>query len=323
VRPVRRLVALAVAFGLLGFGPAAAADSYPSRPVRWIVPYPAGGTTDILARIMGQFLSDRFGQPVVIENRPGGGTNIAAQAVINSPPDGYTLLLAATTNAVNATLYEALPFNFMRDIAPVAGFTTLPLVIVATPSFAPRTIPEFIAYAKANPGKVNMASFGTATISHLAIELLKLSSGLDLVHVPYRGGAPMVTDLLGGLIQVGVDALPNSLPHIERGALNALAVTTGQRSPRLPNVPSVAETVAGYDVGGWLGVGVPAGTPPEAIARLADGIRAGLADPGVKARMAELGATAMPMGPAEFGAFVAAETGKWAKVIKAANIKVQ
>jgi tripartite-type tricarboxylate transporter receptor subunit TctC len=321
---VPRLIALALAcVALVGVEQAAAADAYPTRPIRWVVPYPAGGTTDILSRIMAQFLTERLGQPVVIENKPGGGTNIAAQAVISSPPDGYTMLLAATTNMVNASLYKSLPFNFLRDIAPVAGFTTLPLVIIASPSLPAKTIPEFIAYAKANPGKINVGSFGTATISHLALELLKLSAGIDVVHVPYRGGAPLVTDIFSGLVQTGIDALPNSLPHIERGSLRALAVTTAKRSQRLPDVPSVAESIPGYDVGGQLGIGVPTGTPRDVIERLNREIGAGLADPGVKARLTELGATATPMTAAEFGAYLVAGTEKWAKVIKAAGLTPQ
>ena len=318
-----------LAYGLacLVFVLASAIDAraldYPTRSIRWVVPYPAGGTTDILARIMAQYLSERLGQSVVIENKPGGGTNIAAQAVINSPPDGYTLLLVVTSNAVNASLYRSLPFNFIRDIAPVAGFTTQPLVIITKPSLPFKTIPEFVAHAKAHPGKVNMASFGAATISHLAIELLKLSAGINVVHVPYRGGAPMVTDILGGLIETGVDALPNSLPHIERGTLRALAVTTAQRSERVPNVPAVGESVPDYDVSGWLGIGVPAGTPNEIVERLNREIKAGLADPAIKAKFANLGATATSMAAAEFGAHFTAETEKWAKVIKAAGIKPQ
>ena len=230
MRGFRRLVALWLAcFALAGIGSAGAAD-YPSRPVRWIIPYPAGGTTDVLARIMADFMSQRLGQPVVIENKPGAANNIATQAVISAPPDGYTMLQTATTNAINASFYEKLSFNFLRDIAPVGGFVTLPFVLIATPSFPAKTMPELIAYAKANPGKVNMGSFGTGTISHLAIELLKISAGIDLVHVPYRGGAPLVTDMFSGLVQTGIDALPNSLQHIQRGALRALAVTTSKRS---------------------------------------------------------------------------------------------
>ena len=224
-----RFIALGLACCLLAAPRAAtAADPYPTRPIRWVVPFPAGGATDVLSRIMAQYLTDRLGQPVVIENRPGAATNIGTQAVINSPPDGHTMLLVVTSNTVNATFYQSLPFDFLRDIAPVGGFTAQPLVIVASPSLPMRTMPELIAEAKANPGKVNMGSFGTGTVSHLAIELLKLSAGINLTHVPYRGGAPMVIDIFGGAVPLGVDALPNSLPHIERGSLRALAVLSGE-----------------------------------------------------------------------------------------------
>ena len=289
-----RLIALSLACGLLTAP--SAADPYPTRPVRWVVPFPPGGATDVLARIMAQYLTERLGQPVVIENRPGAATNIGTQAVINSPPDGHTLLLVVTSNTVNATFYQSLPFNFLRDIAPVGGFTAQPLVIVASPSLPMRTMPELIAQAKANPGKVNMASFGTGTVSHLAIELLKLSAGINLTHVPYRGGAPMVTDILGGAVPLGIDALPNSLPHIERGSLRALAVLSAQRSPRMPDVPTVGETVPGYEVSGIIGLGVPSGTPRAIIERLNRELNAGLADPAIKARLAELGAVGVPIG---------------------------
>jgi tripartite-type tricarboxylate transporter receptor subunit TctC len=299
----------------------ARAQSYPTRPVRWIVPFPAGGATDLVARIMSQWLTDRLGQPVIVENKPGAGTNLAVQAVVNSPPDGYTLLFAAATNAINASLYETLPFNFLRDITPVGGLATLPLVMDLNPSVPAKTIAEFIAYAKANPGKINMASFGTGTISHLAGELLKAMTGINTIHVPYRGGAPMVTDLLGGQVQVGFDALPSSLPHIRSGALRALGVTTATRSHSLPDVPTVGETISGYEVNGWIGVGAPAGTPPEVIERLNREINAGLLNPGIKARLAEVGTTPMAITAAEFGELVAADTEKWAKVIKFGGIK--
>jgi tripartite-type tricarboxylate transporter receptor subunit TctC len=302
---------------------AAWAQVYPTRPIRWVVPFPPGGATDTLTRFMAQYLTERLGQPVVIENRPGAATNIGAQAVINSPPDGYTLLLVVSSATVNATLYRSLPFNFLRDIAPVGGFASLPFVIVANPSLTYKTIPALIAYAKANPGKVNFGSFGTGTISHLAIELLKLSAGIDVVHVPYRGGAPLVTDILGGAVALGVDALPNSLPHIERGALAALAVTDGKRSRRLPAVPTVGEAVVGYEVSGIIGLGVPAATPRDIVERLNRELNAGLADPAVKARLMELGAEPEPTTPAQFGAHLAAETEKWAKVIRAADIKAE
>ena len=318
-----RLIALWLAcFVLAGIGAAGAAD-YPSRPIRWIIPYPAGGTTDVLARIMADFMSQRLGQPVVIENKPGAANNIATQAVISAPPDGHTILLTATTNAINASFYEKLSFNFLRDIKPVGGFVTLPFVLIATPSFPAKTMPEFIAYAKANPGKVNMGSFGTGTISHLAIELLKLSAGINLVHVPYRGGAPLVTDMFGGLVQTGIDALPNSLQHIQRGALRALAVTTSKRSDSLPGVPTIGETVPGYAVDGWVGIGVPSGTPAEIIAVLNSALNAGLADPATQKRLAALGATPIPFTPNDFGAYMTAETEKWGKVVRSAGVKAQ
>ena len=319
-----RLIALSLACCLPAAPRAAiAADPYPTRPIRWIVPFPAGGATDVLSRIMAQYLTDRLGQPVVIENRPGAATNIGTQAVIASPPDGHTMLLVVTSNTVNATFYQSLPFNFLRDIAPVGGFTAQPLVIVASPSLPMRTMPELIAEAKANPGKVNMGSFGTGTVSHLAIELLKLSAGINLTHVPYRGGAPMVIDIFGGAVPLGVDALPNSLPHIERGSLRALAVLSGKRSPRMPDVPTVGESVPGYEVSGIIGLGVPNGTPREIIERLNRELNAGLADPVVRARLAELGAEGVPMTPTQFGEYLANETAKWAKVIKAAGLKAE
>ena len=317
-----RLIALSLAcLVILASGAAPAAEAYPSRPIRWVVPFPPGGATDVLTRLMAQYLSDRLGQPVVIENRPGAATNIAAQAVINSPPDGYTILLVVTSSTVNPSLYTSLPFNFLRDIAPVGGFTAQPLVVVESPALPYKTIPELIAYAKANPGKVNMGSFGTGTVSHLSIELLKQLAGINLMHVPYRGGAPMVTDILGGAIPVGVDALPNSLPHMERGTLRALAITDAKRSRRIPDVPTMGEAVPGYAIGGTIGLGVPAATPREIIERLNRDLNAGLADPAIKARLFELGADPAPTTPAEFGAYLAAQTEKWAKLIKAAGIK--
>jgi tripartite-type tricarboxylate transporter receptor subunit TctC len=318
--PRRRFLHLAGAIAALpAVSRVATAQAYPTRPVRWIVPYPPGGATDLVARLMGRWLSDRLGQPVVIENRPGGGTNLGVQAVVNSPPDGYTLLFFGSTNAINVTLYETLPFNFLRDIAPVAGLVALPIVMEVNPTVPVKTVAEFVAYAKANPGKINVASFGAGTISHLAIELFKSMTGVDLVHVPYRGGAPLVTDLLGGQVEAAFDALPSSLPHIQRGALRALALTT--RSSILPDVPSVADAVPGYEVSTWLGVGVPTGTPPEVIVTLNREINAGLANPSIKAALAEVGATPILLTPAEFGAFVAAETEKWAKVVKLSGAK--
>jgi tripartite-type tricarboxylate transporter receptor subunit TctC len=299
------------------------AQAYPSRPVRWVVGYPAGGSTDIVARIMGNWLAERLGQSFVIENKPGAGTNLAVQAVVNSPPDGYTLLFATVTNAINTSFYETLPFNFLRDIAPVAALAELPFVMEVNPSVPAKTLPEFIAYAKANPGKVTMASFGVGTISHLAIELLKVMTGVTLLHVPYRGGAPMVVDLLSGQVQAGIDALPNSLPHIRSGALRALALTGPTRSDVVPEVPTVGETVPGYDVSGWTGVGVPAGTPPEIIATLNREINAGLADPRIKAHLAALGGRPIVLSAQELGKVWAADTEKWAKLVKLAGVKSQ
>jgi tripartite-type tricarboxylate transporter receptor subunit TctC len=319
----RRFAALLSACLVFGVAIPAGAADYPTRPIRWLVPYPAGGTTDILSRIMADFLAQRLGQPVIIENKPGAANNIATQAAISSPPDGHTILLTATTNAINATFYEKLPFNFLRDIAPVGGFVTLPFVLIASPAFPAKTVPELITYAKANPGKVNMGSFGTGTISHLAIELLKLSAGINVTHVPYRSGVPMVTDMFAGRVETGIDAMPNSLQHIQRGALQALAVTNSKRSLTLPDVPTIGESVPGFAVDGWIGIGVPSGTPPEVIAILNREINAGLADPAVKKRLADLGAAPFPFAPAEFGAYVAAETEKWGKVVRSAGVKAE
>jgi tripartite-type tricarboxylate transporter receptor subunit TctC len=277
----------------------------------------------MIARLLGQWLSERLGQPVVIENRPGGGTNIATQAVVNSPPDGYTLLFTASTHTINVSLYESLPFNFLRDITLVAGLGELPLVLEVNPSVPARTLAEFIAHAKANPGKINIASFGAATISHLAIELFKTSAGVDLVHVPYRGGAHLMTDLISGRVQAAVDALPNSLPHIRSGAARALALLPTARSPVLPDVPIASETIPGFEVSTFSGVGVPTGTPPEIINRLNREINAGLASPTIKARFADVGASAIILTPAEANALVVAQTAKWAKVIKRAGIKAE
>jgi tripartite-type tricarboxylate transporter receptor subunit TctC len=299
----------------------AVAESYPSRPVRWLVPFPAGGSTDLVARLMAEWLTARLGQPFVIENKPGGGTNIAVQTAVNAPPDGYTLLFILTTNVLNPSLYKSLPFDFRRDIAPVAGLAELPLVIDLNPQLPARTVAEFIAYAKANPGKINFASFGARTISHLAIELFKISAGIDVVHVPYPGGAPMLTDLISGRVQAGVDALPNSLPHIKAGTVRALAVLSAARTPALPDVPTVGESIAGFEVRPWTGVGVPGGTPPDIIALLNREINAGLADPILKARLTEVGGVPPVYTPEALRAMIARDGEKWAKVIKLAGIE--
>jgi tripartite-type tricarboxylate transporter receptor subunit TctC len=326
--PRRRLLQLALPLaGAALAAPAAArlarAQAYPTRPVRWVLGYPAGGSTDILVRIMGNWLTERLGQPFVVENKPGAGTNLAAQAVVNSPPDGYTLLFVATTNAINATSYESLPFNFLRDIAPVAALAELPFVMEVNPSLPATTVAEFIAYARANPGKINMASFGAGTISHLAGELFKVMTGVNMLHVPYRGGAPMVTDLIGGRVQAGIDALPNSLPHIQSGSLRALAMTGPMRSDALPDVPTIGESVPGYEVSGWTGAGVPSGTPAEIIATLNREINAGLTNPRIRARLAELGGRPIVLSAGDFGKIWVADTEKWAKVVKFANVKAE
>ena len=296
----------------------AGAQAYPARPVRIILGYPAGGSTDLVARIIGARLQERLGQSFVIENKPGAGTNLAAQAVVSSPPDGYTLLFVATTNAINATFHKTLPFDFLRDIAPVAALVDLPFVLEVGPSVPAKTVAELIALAKASPGKINLASFGTGTISHLAGELFKSMAGVDMVHVPYPGGAPMVTDIIGGRVQAGIDALPNSLPHIQSGALRALAVTGPKRSDKIPDVPTVGETVPGYEVSGWTGIGVPAGTPAEIVATLNREINAALADPRIAARLADVGGRPIVLTPDEFGKIWLRDTDKWAKVLKTA-----
>ena len=301
---------------------AARALEYPTRPIHWIIGFPPGGGADVVARIVGGWLSERLGQQIIIENRPGAGTNIATQAVINSARDGYTLLWAGISNVINATIYETLPFDFLRDIAPVAGIVVYPLVFEVNPSVPARNIPELIAYAKATPDKVTLASYGTGTISQVAGELFKTRAGITMVHVPYRGGAPMVADLIGGQVQVALDVVAGSLPHIRSGAVRALAVTTATRLDALPDIPTVAETLPGYEAAAFTGVGVPAGTPEPIIARLNYEINAGLNDPGIEARFAELAVTPLVLTPGEFGAYMAAETAKWAKVIKLANIKV-
>ena len=303
-------------------GEASALD-YPTRPVRFVVGYPAGGATDILARLIGQRLSERLGQQFVIENKPGAGNNIGTQTVVDADPDGYTVLLVNPANAINASLYVDLKFNFIRDIAPVAGFARVPNVMVVPPDFPAKTVAEFIAYAKANPGKVNMASSGNGTSIHLSGELFKAMTGVEMVHVPYRGSAPAVTDLLSGRVQVMFDNMPSSISHIKAGTLRVLAVTTATRSPELPDVPTVGETVKGYEASAWFGMGAPKNTPPEVIARLNGEINAILDEPTIKARIAELGGVSIAGSPADFGNIIAAETEKWQKVVKFAGLRVE
>jgi len=301
----------------------ARAQAYPSRPVHLIVPFAAGGGTDITARLMGQWLSERLGQQFVIDNRPGGGTNIGTEAVVRAPADGYTLLLCGTPSAINATLYDKLKlnFNFIRDIAPVAGISRDPYVMVVNPSVPAESVPEFLTYAKANPGKLNMGSAGTGAGSHVAGALFKMMAGVDMVHVPYRGAGPALTDLIAGQVQVYFGTTVASIEYIRAGRLRALAVTTATRSDALPDVPTVGEFVPGYEASVWYGIGAPKNTPAEIVDKLNKEINAGLADPNIKARLADLGGTVLAGSPADFGRLVAEETEKWGKVIKFAGIK--
>ena len=299
----------------------ARAQTYPMRPVRFVVGYAPGGGNDIVARLIGQWLSERLGQTFVIENRPGAATNIATEAVVNAPPDGHTLLLAGVPNAINATLYDKLSFNFIRDIAPVAGIVRSASVIAVHPSVPAKTVPEFIAYAKANPGKLNMATNGIGSASHMPGELFKLMTGTDLIDVPYRGSGPALADLIGGQVQVMFTSVPASIEYFKAGKLRALAVTTAMRSDVLSDVPTVGDFVPGYEASVWYGIGVPKSAPAEIVDRLNREVNAALGDPKMKARFADLGGTVIPGSPADFGKLVAEETEKWAKVIKFAGIK--
>jgi tripartite-type tricarboxylate transporter receptor subunit TctC len=299
----------------------ARAQAYPSKPLRWIIGFPAGGGADTVARIMEPWLSKRLGQPVIIENRPGASTNIAVQAVVNSPPDGYTMLWHGLSSVVNASLFVNLPFDIQRDIAPVAGIVSYPMIMVAHPSVPANNAAELIAHAKANPGKVTMASFGTGSASHLAGELFKFMAGINMVHIPYRGGAPMTTDLIGGQVNVGFDVMVTALPQVRSGKLRALGVLGRKRFELLPDVPAVAEALPGYEASTWAGIGVPRGTAPDIIQRLNREANEGLAQPDIKARLADVGTVPMVFTPAEFKAYIAAEFLKWDKVVKVAGIK--
>jgi tripartite-type tricarboxylate transporter receptor subunit TctC len=297
------------------------AQTYPERPVHLIVGFPAGGPQDIVMRLIGQWLSERLGQSFIIENRPGASGNVGAETVVRAAPDGYTLLSVSSPNAINATLYKNLNFNFIRDIAPVASIMRVPLVMEVNPSVPVKTVPEFIAYAKANPGKVNYASAGIGTPQHVSAEMFKMMTGVEMVHVPYRGAAPALTDLIGGQVQVMIDTTPASMQHIRSGRLRPLAVTTATRADALPDLPTVDDFVTGYEATSWFGIGAPKDTPPEIIATLNKEINAAIADPKIKARLIDLGGTVLPGSPADFGKLIAAETEKWAKVVKFSGAK--
>jgi tripartite-type tricarboxylate transporter receptor subunit TctC len=319
--PRRTLLHLATANTLLTLPRTAGAQTYPSRPVRWVVGFAPAGGNDIVARLMGQWLSERTGQQFLVENRPGAATNIATEIVVNAPPDGYTLLFVGVSAAINATLHDNLSFNFIRDIAPAAGIMSIPLFLVTNLAVPAKTLPEFIAYAKANPGKVNMGSAGIGSAGHLAGELFNMMTGVNLVHVPYRGNGPALAALLGGEVEVLFPTPPSSIEYIRTGRLRGLATTGAMRSEALPDLPTAGEFVPGYETSAWYGVGAPKGTPVEVIDKIGKEINAGLADPKMKARFADLGGAAMPMTPAQLGKLIADETEKWAKVIRKANLK--
>ncbi|MBC5765735.1 Bug family tripartite tricarboxylate transporter substrate binding protein [Ramlibacter albus] len=316
----RIALGLVLACGALA---AAAQSDYPNKPIKWIVPYPPGGTTDLLARLMGQYLSTKLGQSIVIENRAGGGNNIGTEMSVKSPPDGYTWHLVNPANAINATLYEKLPFNFLNDLAPVAGIIRVPNVMTVTKNFPAKTVPEFIAYAKANPDKVNMASSGSGTSVHLSGELFKSMAGISMKHIPYKGAGPATTDLIGGQVDVIFDNMPSIISHIRAGTVRALGVTSAQRSPALPDVPTVAETVPGYEASAWFGAAVPKGTPRPIIDRLNREFNAALADPQMRAKLADLGGVPIPGTPEQFWELHRMETEKWAKVVKSSGAKAE
>jgi tripartite-type tricarboxylate transporter receptor subunit TctC len=320
--PRRRFLHLAAsAVALPTLSRFAFAQTYPMRPVRWIIGFSPGGTTDIISRLVAQHLTEQLGQPFIIESRPGAGTNIATESVVRAPADGYTLLFVGAPNAINATLYSKLNFNFIRDIAPVAGIVGVPNVMVVHPSLPVTTVPEFIAYAKANPGKINMASSGVGTSPHLAGELFKMMTGVDFLHVPYRGAAPAVTDLLAGQVQLYFVTTPSSIGYIKSGRLRAIAVTTAGRVTELPDVPTISEFVPGYEASAWYGIGVPRDTPEEIIGKLNREINAAIAEPKIKLRLNELGCTVIAGSPADFAKLIANETEKWAKVVNFASLK--
>jgi len=320
--PRRRFLHLAAGAAALPVVPRIAmAQAFPTRPVRIVVPFAAGGATDIIARLIGQWLSERLGQQFVIENRPGAGSNIGTEMVVNAPPDGYTLLQVGASSAINATLYEKLSFNFLRDIAPVSGIISIPFIMAVNPSFPAKTVSEFIAYARANPGKVNMASGGNGTAGHLSGELFKMMAGINMVHVPYRGEGPALTDMLGGQVQAMFGTMPASIEYVRAGKLRPLAVTSARRSELLPDLPTVGDFVPGYETSAWQGIGAPKNTPAEIINKFNKEINAGLADPKIKTRVADMGGTVLAGSPADFDKLIADETEKWGQVVKFSGAK--
>ncbi len=326
MRLVRRafLSALAACVAPLVFSTLAQAQGYPTRPVHMVIGFPPGGATDIAARLIGQWLSDRLGQPFIVDSRPGAATNIATEAVVHAPPDGYTLLVAVGSVTINPALYSNLNFNFIRDMTMVGGILRTPLVLEVNPALLQvNSIPELITYARSNPGKITLASFGATTISHIAGEFFKMSTGIDMLHVPYRGSAPMVTDLLGGQVQAAFDNLPTSIEYIRTGKLRALGVTTTTRLPSLPDVPPIADFVPGFEAGAWAAIAAPKGTPADIIDKLNSQTKAALADPKILERLADMGATPFAISPADLNDFVVAQTEKWGKVIRAATIKAE
>ncbi|HWK83266.1 MAG TPA: tripartite tricarboxylate transporter substrate binding protein [Caldimonas sp.] len=322
MRRMSRLLILSL-LGFVASGQDALALDYPTRPVKLVVPYTPAGTTDVLARIVAQWLTEKMGQSFYIENKPGAGNNMGVEYVVNAPPDGYTMLLVNPANGINATLYRNLGFNFIRDIAPVAGLVRTPNVMEVTPSLPVKTVAEFIAYCKAHPGKVNMASSGSGTSVHLSGELFKSMTGCDMVHVPYKGAGPALIDLIGGQVDVLFDNLPSSIGHIRSGKLRALAVTSQEREPSLPQLPTIGETVPGYEATAWFGIGMPKGTPREIIDKVNAEVNRALADPKMRDRLAELGGKPIAGTPEDFGKIIAAETAKWEKVVTSSGAKVE
>ena len=322
---MRLLQKLFLGLVLLGsvFAVSAAEGDYPNKPIRWLVPYPPGGTTDLLARLMGQYLSTKLGQQVIVENKAGGGNNIGTEMAIKAPPDGYTVFLVNPANAINATLYKNLPFVFLNDMVPVGGLTRVPNVMTVTKNFPARNIQEFIDYGKKNPGKINMASSGAGTSVHLSGELFKYMTGIDMKHIPYKGAGPAITDLIGGQVDVLFDNMPSIIGHIRGGSLRALGVTSAQRSPALPDVPAVGEVVPGYEASAWFGMAAPKGTPPAVIARLNREINAALADPAMKAKLADMGGVPLPGTPEQFWEIHKMETEKWAKIVQFSGAKAE